>query len=374
MLLNYYGYNISVREFINNYLIKKPLSENADPHSAFYGDPYGTVYGCFASVIAKSMNKFLKNHKARVIKNKDLEYLIDNYLDYGHPILIWTTIGMLKPTKGNSWFINYTDENATTEKEKKYTCLKHEHCLVLIGYNDNNYIVNDPNQTKDKVFGQYKKTLFEQRYKEMGSEALILEAISNENNLNNNLNKNETLILSKISDFSKGLEIQLSKNETEPIFMLIGSFLNNNEIEKLSQKHEIFNINNQKFYFLGIIEGNILSLIKEVIESVFRKGMILKGIGGELLGVGEMNFGNLADVHILIISYSAIRKGYALAVHEVNVVQSSLKNLHNDLSNFMKNKSKNSSSSSQSKKNKFNIRKMESNDWNNFKILEEKLK
>ena len=54
--------------------------------SVFYGNPYGSAYGCFASVIAKSMNKFLDKHKAIVIKNKNLEYLIDNYLDNGYPI------------------------------------------------------------------------------------------------------------------------------------------------------------------------------------------------------------------------------------------------------------------------------------------------
>ena len=102
--------------------------------------------------------------------------------------------------------------------------------------------------------------------------------------------------------------------------------------------------------------------------------MIIKGIGGELLGVGEMNFGNLADVHILIISYSAIRKGCALAVHEVNIVQSSLKNLHNDLTYFIKNNSSKSSSSSHSKKRKFNIRKSESNVWKIFKNFKGEIK
>ena len=38
-----------------------------------------------------------------------------------------------------------------------------------------------------------------------------------------------------------------------------------------------------------------------------------------------MNFEPLAAVPILIISYSIISKGYAVAVHWVNIIQNSLK-------------------------------------------------
>ena len=54
--------------------------------SVFYGNPYGLIYWCFGSAIIKSINKVLKNYKVIVIKNKNVEYLIDNYLDNGYPI------------------------------------------------------------------------------------------------------------------------------------------------------------------------------------------------------------------------------------------------------------------------------------------------
>ena len=137
------------------------------------------------------MNKFLDKHKAFVLKEYKFEDLIENFIDKGHPLLIWATIGMKKPESGNSWIIKYADENASTGVGKKYTWLKHEHCLVLVGYNENNYIVNDPYQTEDKVLGQYEKKLFEKRYFEMGSEALTIQPIISEINISNNFNSIE---------------------------------------------------------------------------------------------------------------------------------------------------------------------------------------
>ncbi len=91
------------------------------------------------------------------------------------------------------------------------------------------------------------------------------------------------------------------------------------KLEKLKQNFKIIT----NFYFLGKIGGNIISLIKWLIEWVFKKGMIIKGIGGVLLGGGTINFSPLTYVLILIISYSDISKGCILTVHWVNVIQSS---------------------------------------------------
>ena len=79
---------------------------------------------------------------------------------------------MLKLTNGSSLIIKWRDENATTEKGKRDIWLKHEHNVVLIGYNDNNYIVNNPYQIKDKVLGQYQKQLYEKKFIEMWSEVI----------------------------------------------------------------------------------------------------------------------------------------------------------------------------------------------------------
>ena len=362
MLLKYYNYDISVPTFIDNYLIKKPISEGPHPQSAFVGDPYGAAYGCFASVIEKSMNKFLDKHKAFVLKGYKFEDLIENYIDKGHPLLIWATIGMKKPESGNSWIIKYADENASIGVGKKYTWLKHEHCLVLVGYNENNYIVNDPYQTEDKVLGQYEKKLFEKRYFEMGSEALTIKPILSEINISNNFNSIENSILSKISDFSKGLGIEIIKNQLEPIFMIIGAFLNNRDIMNITNNFEVLNINNQNFYILGKITGDIISIIEGILKTIFGIEIIMNGIGGGLLG--GLSVGPFAAVPVLIVSYSAVAKGVAYAAHGVNVLQSSFKNLQKDLCSFIKN-NKNSSSSKA---------KAESKVWNSLENYKGRIK
>ena len=366
MLLNYYGYNISVREFIDKYLIKKPISENADPHSAFYGDPYGGAYGCFASVIKKSMNKFLDRHKALVLKGEKFENLVENYLEFGNPILIWATIGMKKPVPGRSWIIKYVDENATTNVGDLYVWMKHEHCLVLVGYNDNNYIVNDPYQEKSKVLGQYEKKLLEKRYYEMGSEALILKSlISN----NFNLTSNENQIISKLKDFSKGLGVQILQNEIDPIFMVIGSFKNNFEIESILNSVKLLNIQNHNFYLLGKITGDIISVIKGIIETIFGIGMIIGGIGTDLLS--GITMGPLVTIPVLVVSYSAVTAGSALAVQGYGVIRSSVSNLKNDLFKFIKNKNNKGGNYSE---REISVEKAESKVWKNLKTYKGKTK
>ena len=67
------------------------------------------------------MNKFLQKHKAIALKGEKFENLIENYIDKGHPLLVWATIGMEKPEIGDSWIVKYADENAHTQVGKKYT-------------------------------------------------------------------------------------------------------------------------------------------------------------------------------------------------------------------------------------------------------------
>lgn len=177
MLLNFYGYGTTVDYFVDNCLIKRPVStQNADPFSAFIGDPRSSnAYGCFAPVIAKSMNKVLRNQKAEVLKGKTLFELAQEYVGKGKPVLIWATIGMRKSSPGDSWIVNYADENASKKCGESYTWPRNEHCLVLIGFNDRDFFVNDPNQNSESVAGAYEKNLLQQRFAEMGSQAVVIE-------------------------------------------------------------------------------------------------------------------------------------------------------------------------------------------------------
>ncbi len=179
MLLNFYDYPVSVRDFVDKYLVKKSIAEHPDPNSAFVGSPYDpNSYGCFAPCIAKAMNKVLKGARAEVVRGKSLKTLSEEYTAKGIPVLIWATMGMRPTRPTTTWTIGYTDENARYKKGDKFTWPGNEHCLVLNGFNDKDYFVNDPLQSKDKVQGAYEKSLLEERFREQGSQAVVIRRYS----------------------------------------------------------------------------------------------------------------------------------------------------------------------------------------------------
>ena len=71
---------------------------------------------------------------------------------------------MRESYKGESWVIEGTN---TT-----FQWITREHCLVLIGYTEDEVILSDPYDSRGTV--RYSKELFEQRFKELGSQAIVL--------------------------------------------------------------------------------------------------------------------------------------------------------------------------------------------------------
>ena len=110
--------------------------------------------------------------------------------------------------------------------------------------------------------------------------------------------------------------------------MVIGSFKNNFEIESILNSVKLLNIQNHNFYLLGKITGDIISVIKGIIETIFGIGMIIGGIGTDLLS--GITMGPLASIPVLVVSYSAVTAGSALAVQGYGVIRSSVSNLKND--------------------------------------------
>ena len=189
MLLRYYGFYIDENDFTNNYLIKKDWHYGSDgkmygpdPNAAFAGNPYlcsgiNCGFGCFAAATAKSINKVLDNnyYTAKAIKGFDLDYLITNYIDKNQPVLVWATMDMLESRLTCSWIIDYVDENSSYKIGDTYTWRAGEHCLVLVGYDDDNYYFNDPYKSHGLI--AYKKDLVRQRYNEMGKQSVAMMVV-----------------------------------------------------------------------------------------------------------------------------------------------------------------------------------------------------
>ena len=146
MCLRYHKINISVSDFIDEYLkkgeiyIKDGIKYGPHPNNKFIGSPYDkNSYGCYSSLIEKTIIKILEDRgssKDFVVENLDNFPLrtMKKYIDYDIPIIFWATIEFLPAyvKESNTWIIEETGE--------KFTWTSNEHCLLLIGYDDNRHV------------------------------------------------------------------------------------------------------------------------------------------------------------------------------------------------------------------------------------------
>ncbi len=165
MALHYAGIDISVDHFINNCLEKK--TPPFDPNIQFGGDPHDSGgWGCYSPVITKALDKALKGTKftAKQLVNVPVETLCAKYIDKDIPVIFWATIDMQKPEKSpqkwnyNGTYIDYW--------------MRPEHCLLLVGYNEDSYIFCDP--WKKENYTYYKKDKVVTAYKGEYSQAVII--------------------------------------------------------------------------------------------------------------------------------------------------------------------------------------------------------
>ena len=172
MLLHYYGYPIDEHTLIDRYLDKQPLVFQNDqyfgPHpcDAFVGDPYRSDgFGCYAPVIVRMLNRAFDGEKTAVdTTGVSLDALVRQSIDQGRPALIWATIGMAPTTTGTCW---------TLSDGRTFTWKRNEHCLVLVGYDRNRYLFNDPYRSNGLV--GYSKELVERRFEELGRQSIVVK-------------------------------------------------------------------------------------------------------------------------------------------------------------------------------------------------------
>ncbi len=168
MVLQYYGEQISPQEFAKKWLdcSKDFYTYNGkqygpDPNQVFAGDPFSkNSYGCFPGAIANAINHHSSACVAVAIKDQSLEELCKEFIDRGAPLLIWATIGMKQSSQGNKWFL---------QNGQEFTWIAGEHCLVLTGYNEKYYFLNDPTSGSTVA---YQKHVVEKRFEELGRMAL----------------------------------------------------------------------------------------------------------------------------------------------------------------------------------------------------------
>ena len=181
MLLQTLGYDMNERMFMENYLeIRYPSYDEEgnmyapDMYSSQVGDIYGG-WGVYCTAMAKYMNHYLSDvgssQKATAIENVTLDELCEKYVSKGIPVMIWGTVEMLEPYPRFSWTVDYVDENAHYKIGDTFTWLQHEHCLVLIGWDEENFYFGDSCAGQVSVF---ERELSETRYEQIGMQAIVV--------------------------------------------------------------------------------------------------------------------------------------------------------------------------------------------------------
>jgi uncharacterized protein YvpB len=187
MVLRYWGFDADPDKFIDDFLIKGAAPHGdgnggltgADPYKAFPGDPRAKEgFGCMSNVIEFSMRDAMKYYepdgKPRVLRLKGfpLQRLTELYTDKDIPVLVWATIGM-KPLEEKPEAVWTADDGSGKVIEWKTP----EHCLVLVGHDDENFIFNDP-IAGEKV--SYPKEAADAAFIAMGRQAVVVAAKEDE--------------------------------------------------------------------------------------------------------------------------------------------------------------------------------------------------
>ena len=177
MLLHYLGYDISVDDFIENYLEMKDFENRdgvlygPDPWKYFVGSPYDPdAFGCYAPVICKALEKIAgDSFEIRDETGKDLDSLVESYLKNNMPVIIWNSINMREPIIGPEWKLLDTGEN--------FTWISNEHCMLLVGEDEDSYIFNDPYENRGVI--ACPKVVIQERYESYRRQAVGLKKRKN---------------------------------------------------------------------------------------------------------------------------------------------------------------------------------------------------
>lgn len=181
MLLQTLGFDMDEHLFLDKYLeIRYPSYGDdgqmyaPDMYSSQVGDIYGG-WGVYNTAMAKYMNHYLSDvgseKKATALEGVPLTELCEKYVSKGIPVMVWGTVEMLEPYPRFTWIVDYVDENAHYKIGDTFTWLQHEHCLVLIGYDEENFYFADSCAGKVSVF---ERELSQLRYEQIGTMAIVV--------------------------------------------------------------------------------------------------------------------------------------------------------------------------------------------------------
>ncbi len=165
MVLDHNGLSADKCDIADNFLDKGEVG-TVDFRVAFEGDPRDeSSYGCYAPVIVKTANRYLQSIrsglKAYDLSGSDFENLF-SYIDANIPVIVWGTLDCAEGYYSTTWNVDGVD----------LTWYTPEHCMVLIGYDNEMVWVADP------VYGDvrsYDREIFRNRYETLYKQAVVIQ-------------------------------------------------------------------------------------------------------------------------------------------------------------------------------------------------------
>lgn len=176
MLLNYYGVEITLKEFIEKYLPKKDIYQKdgsrfgPDPSLYYAGDPASKEHGwgCYEPVIESAVSRILYDKNIKNLYVQSLNQKPINELLYNYPVVIWV-INDYGEAEGFSQWYSY-------DKKKTYTYSNKTHAVLLTGQDKDFYYIADP--LKSEEITKVEKSKLEKSYDSMGRQAVTIYNIN----------------------------------------------------------------------------------------------------------------------------------------------------------------------------------------------------
>lgn len=175
MLLQYLGVDITVKQFVEEYLEKESLFEEdgklygGNPWEVFVGDPADDrSMGCYAPVVKRALEKVFRERKEKDtgsgkevwepadLTGEPMEILLREYIDNGIPVIFWASIDLKETYAGPEWIL--------TNSGGIFEWRSNEHCMLLVGYDGESYYFNDPWHNHGTI--GYARELVEKRHAE----------------------------------------------------------------------------------------------------------------------------------------------------------------------------------------------------------------
>lgn len=166
ILLQSLDFDVSKETMASEYLVCKDTLEYS-LNEAFIGNPFTSAgYGCFAPVLVKAADDYLKDQKSDYIAKNltgSRQNTILRYIASGHPVVMWETL-----------YLNdvYISERWTNLKGEETEWCDMEHCVLLKGYDLENDIVYVCDPMQGDV--TYSLTRYFEIYDDMGRRAMTI--------------------------------------------------------------------------------------------------------------------------------------------------------------------------------------------------------